>query len=149
MCIMSPDLKSYWGEAHRVAQKLESLVRVSRITAREVERRLGLGSGVLHRVFAGRINLKMSLILAVLDVLAVEPAEFFQLAFEEPGAENSSASLLRLLRETRVTKEPPVAPALPSAPVPSEEELYQRIEEVLRRRGLIDEDQPVDAPLGN
>jgi transcriptional regulator with XRE-family HTH domain len=142
---MSPNLEAYEGETLRIAQKLESLVRASRITMREVERRLGMGSGVLHRVFAGRISLKMSLILAVLDVLEVQPAEFFQMVFENPGPENSSTALLRLLREVRITREPPTAPAPPPAPVPSEEELDQRIEEVLRRLGLIDEEQPEKA----
>jgi transcriptional regulator with XRE-family HTH domain len=146
---MSPDLKAYEGEALRVAQKLESLVRASRITAREVERRLGMGSGVLHRVFAGRISLKMALILAILDILEVKPVEFFKMVFEDPAPENASAALLRLLREVRITKGGDAAPAPPPSPPPSvlihsEEELDQHIEAVLRRLGLLGDNEPLD-----
>jgi hypothetical protein len=81
---MSPDLKSYGGEAHRVAQKLGEFLRFTPAVASRDAR--------------------------------------------HEGASGCSS--------------------LPSSPVPSEEELYQRIEEVLRRRGLIEEAQPVDAPLG-
>jgi hypothetical protein len=51
-------------EVQRFARLLQSVVLVSRVPARQIERRLDYGAGTLNRVFNGRIELKMRHILA-------------------------------------------------------------------------------------
>lgn len=138
---MKPSEAKYEDESLRVARLLESMVRVAKVPNREIETQLGYAGGVLYRIFAGRITLKLTMILAILDVLKIEPAKFFQMAFQAEQ-EDSSAALLRLLREVRKHPEQPTPPA-PEAL--SAEELDRRVEETLRRI-LAEKDPPALAP---
>lgn len=67
-------------EVNRYAKLLQAVVQLSRLSEREVERRLGLGGGTLNRIFAGRIELKLFHVLAILEAVAMQPEQFFQLA---------------------------------------------------------------------
>ncbi len=130
----------YEDESLRVARLLESLVRMSKVPNREIEAQLGYSGGVLYRIFAGRISLKLTMILAILDAIKVEPLRFFQMAFQTEQ-EDTSEALLRLLREVRKHPEQPS----PVPPVLSAEELDRRVEETLRRILAEKEPAPVSA----
>src|ERR1700730_15117159 len=67
-------------EARRYAQLLRQVVELSGVSERAVERRLALGGGTLSRIFGGRIELKLSHLLAILEVVDIKPERFFQLA---------------------------------------------------------------------
>jgi hypothetical protein len=67
-------------EVNRYAKLLQAVVQLSRLSEREVERRLGLGGGTLNRIFTGRIELKLFHVLAILEAAAMRPEQFFQLA---------------------------------------------------------------------
>jgi len=51
-------------EVRRVARLLESVVKLSKVPVRELERRVQYGAGTLNRLFALRIRVRM-VILAV------------------------------------------------------------------------------------
>jgi transcriptional regulator with XRE-family HTH domain len=80
-------------DIRRVARLLEALVKVEKVSVRELERRLELGGGTLNRIFSGRNELKLRHILLVLGALGIDPDEFFQLAFQDldPGEEMGTA----------------------------------------------------------
>ena len=132
-------------EARRYAQLLRQVVELSGVSEREVERRLALGGGTLSRIFGGRIELKLSHLLAILAVAGVKPERFFQLAAVvlEGAAEESLgrqvlAALDRLAGPGAVPAgggvaagEPP--PALGLLP---DDEIDRRIDAALARLGI-------------
>ncbi|HVT15370.1 MAG TPA: hypothetical protein VHQ90_04190 [Thermoanaerobaculia bacterium] len=67
-------------EVNRYAKLLQAVVQLSRLSEREVERRLGLGGGTLNRIFTRRIELKLFHVLAILEAVDMRPEQFFQLA---------------------------------------------------------------------
>jgi transcriptional regulator with XRE-family HTH domain len=121
-------------ETRRLTGLLESLVKIKRLTVRDIERRLGLSMGTLNKLFAGKRELKVRQILAILKVLNVPPAAFFRLAYEhddaDPGSEVVLSSLDRLV----------AAGDLEPLPVQlSREDLHTMVGEILREFGILPE----------
>jgi hypothetical protein len=78
------------AEVARVREALSSLIDLSDLSRREIERRLASqGSGVdLNRLLAGKFELKLFQLLDVLQILDIHPLEFFRLIFKEPEQRN-------------------------------------------------------------
>ena len=68
------------GEVQRLVEILRLVIRTFG-THREVERKLGMRTGYLSRIFGGAVELRVEHILAVCRALELAPAEFFSLAF--------------------------------------------------------------------
>lgn len=60
---------------------LRWMVMVCGTTNRSVEEKLGVSYGYLSRLFAGAIELKARHVFEICEVLGVDPAELFHLAF--------------------------------------------------------------------
>ena len=121
-------------EVQRFARLLQSVVLVSRVPARQIERRLDYGAGTLNRVFNGRIELKIRHILAVLDVIGMDGEAFFKLAYRREEGDALAAQILSALKSQGFGP----AGLRPQAAL-SEEELEERIlaavERVFASRG--------------
>ncbi len=136
-------------EIRRCAKLLESLVRMGGMSARQLEERLGYGAGTVHRLFNGRIELKLRHVLLILEVVGIPPSQFFREVFpedERPRGEPETAARLLDLLEKYVPKRP--EPAKAAAPALSEDDLDNRIIAILDRLGLVPpaENEPKPPP---
>jgi transcriptional regulator with XRE-family HTH domain len=64
-------------ESERLLSLLDESIRTSRRSRREIERTLGVGQGYLSSLFKGRIQLKVSHVYALAQVLGLEPLSLF------------------------------------------------------------------------
>jgi transcriptional regulator with XRE-family HTH domain len=110
-------------EVVRLTNLLSAAVKFSNITQREVERKLGLSSGSLSRLFSGGIELKIKHILDVCEVIGFPPSRFFRAAYPQRDEESGDAwRLQRLLEQLHPGKDHPDKDKLPAALRPADEE---------------------------
>jgi transcriptional regulator with XRE-family HTH domain len=120
-------------EVVRLTNLLSAAVKFSNITQREVERKLGLSSGSLSRLFSGGIELKVKHILDVCEVIGFPPSRFFHAAYPQREAESGESwRLQRLLEQLHPAKDqdssaPPNGPATPAAPPPTQAEIEKMV----------------------
>jgi transcriptional regulator with XRE-family HTH domain len=86
-------------EVVRLTNLLSAAVKFSNVTQREVERKLGLSSGSLSRLFSGGIELKVKHILDICEVIGFSPARFFHAAYPQREGESGEAWRLQRLLE--------------------------------------------------
>jgi transcriptional regulator with XRE-family HTH domain len=97
-------------ESSNVLAELESTIRSSGLSRREIERRLGMGQGYLNSLFKGRIQLRVAHVYEIARVLGIEPLGLFFGATPpkdpdwllgelglQPGRKRPPAALLALL----------------------------------------------------
>ncbi len=72
-------------EVRGAAKLLEALIQVTGVSPEELEMRLEASPGYVGRLLSGRVELKLRHILAVLRILEIEPALFFQTLYPEAG----------------------------------------------------------------
>lgn len=97
-------------ESKNVLSELESTIRSSGLSRREIERRLGMGQGYLNSLFKGRIQLRVAHVYEIARVLGIEPLGLFFGATPpknpewllgelglQPGRKRPPAALLGLL----------------------------------------------------
>jgi hypothetical protein len=115
------------AEVARAREALSSLIDLSDLSRREIERRLAReGRGMdLNRLLSGKFELKLHQVLDVIRVLDIHPLEFFRLIFKEPERRNP---LLERMQALFASVKSPAA-ARPPGGRPGEKEL----EEVRRR----------------
>lgn len=109
-------------EVVRLTNLLSAAVKFSNITQREVERKLGLSSGSLSRLFSGGIELKIKHVLDVCEVIGFPPSRFFRAAYPQRDEESGDAwRLQRLLEQLHPGKdrEPAAARPEPEEPEPA------------------------------
>src|SRR3954462_2056138 len=63
----------------QLRQVLRDAVRTIRMPVREIERRLGIGSGNLYRVIDGSLDVRIRHLLALADLLGVSPTDFLEM----------------------------------------------------------------------
>lgn len=63
----------------QLRQVLQDAVRAIRMPVREIERRLGIGSGNLYRLIDGSLDLRIRHLLALADLLGVPPTDFLEM----------------------------------------------------------------------
>ena len=80
-------------EVRRAAKLLETLIQVTGVSAEELEKRLEASPGYLGRLLSGRVELKLRHILAILRILEIEPALFFQILYPEDGPAGGTVRL--------------------------------------------------------
>jgi transcriptional regulator with XRE-family HTH domain len=106
---------------------LKHVIRSSDFSARAVERQLGMSGGYISRLTSGRLELKISHLFDILDVLGLTPNEFFALAFPlRPGVR--SPLMTRLLELS-----PPAETAQTPAPLEPFGESDRKLLESVRR----------------
>jgi transcriptional regulator with XRE-family HTH domain len=119
-------------EVVRLTNLLSAAVKFSNITQREVERKLGLSSGSLSRLFSGGIELKVKHILDICEVIGFSPSRFFHAAYPQREDESGEAwRLQRLLEQLHPaqgteTAEPELETQAP-APGPSQAEIERMV----------------------
>jgi transcriptional regulator with XRE-family HTH domain len=64
-------------DVDQLAHHLRLWIQARRVTLQAVEKELGMGVGYLGQLLRGNLDLKVKHVLAVLEVIGVEPAEFF------------------------------------------------------------------------
>ncbi len=63
----------------QLRQVLREAVRATRMSTRDLERRLGIGNGNLGRMLDGRLDLRVRHLLALADLLDVPPGDLLEL----------------------------------------------------------------------
>jgi transcriptional regulator with XRE-family HTH domain len=71
-------------ETQHLLNVLRSVVRVLGYTYNDIAGKLGVGSGYLSRLFAGKIELKVDHVVSIAKVIGLEPEEILQLAWPQP-----------------------------------------------------------------
>ena len=107
-------------EVVRLTNLLSAAVKFSNITQREVERKLGMSSGSLSRLFSGGIELKVKHVLDICEVIGFSPSRFFRAAYPQRDEESGDAwRLQRLLEQLHPGKDrdPSAPPAEEPEPV--------------------------------
>jgi hypothetical protein len=121
------------GEVGRMREALANLIDFSRLSRREVERRLlqsGCGTD-LGRLLSGRLGLKMEHVLAICRVIELEPLEFVQIALKPRPAQRSP--LLRRLEALLPYARAEAGPLAPAAKVPDVVGLLHRAQDLVER----------------
>lgn len=88
-------------EVSRAAKLLDVLIQTTGVSAEELEKRLEASPGYLDRLLSGAVELKLRHILAILRVLEIEPALFFQILYPEPGPVGGTVQLDELRRRVK------------------------------------------------
>ena len=126
-------------EVEHMLHILKTTMRLLGVTNRDVERKLGLSSSYLSRLFSGNIELRYGHIVDIAGALGMRPEEILYLAHSELP-EPSSEAMQKVLRTMgRTVKPPPVwssasstsASLAPAAP--TEEEIEAMMAKAFRR----------------
>ena len=64
-------------DVDQLARHLRLWIQSRRMTLQAVEQELGMGVGYLGQLLRGNLDLKVKHVLAVLEIIGVEPSEFF------------------------------------------------------------------------
>lgn len=70
-------------ETQRLSDALREAIRRKKISQREVERTLGQSKGYLSLLLHGNVDLKVKHVFAVLEVIGLEPEDFFVDLYEK------------------------------------------------------------------
>lgn len=80
-------------EVHRAAKLLDALIQATGVSPEELEKRLEASPGYVARLLSGVVELKLRHILAILRILEIEPALFFQTLYPEAGPAGGTVRL--------------------------------------------------------
>ena len=118
-----------------LTEMLRTVIRLSDFTNRDIERKLGFSGGYLSRLFGGQVEIKISHILNVLEIIGMYPSEFFQIAFPPAEGEPSPVmkKLLAMTPQRRPFPLPAATPTPPPTPGLSAREIEERLSEALRK----------------
>jgi transcriptional regulator with XRE-family HTH domain len=86
------DQERWKDEAARLVRLIQAIQRLLGVTNRQIERRLGLSSSSLSRLFKGLIALRFEHIASIVDALGLRLEEFFWLAYPAKPGERSAAA---------------------------------------------------------
>jgi len=120
-------------KTEQLARVLKLLIRFSKVQNQELEKKLGFSGGYMSRLLSGRIDIKISHVLDIADVLGMHPQEIFSIAFPQsspgpsPGLKNVHKMSPHLVPAT-MAPAPPPAPAQPPFDV---DKLHRKLEDSL------------------
>jgi transcriptional regulator with XRE-family HTH domain len=118
---------------------LRSAVRMSQLSNREVERRLGWSTGYLSRLFAEDMDLRVEHILDVCRALDFPPSDFFRVVYmkrDDPDKQSWAQTLAKvhpLLEQESKPAQPAATSDAPVTTVISKEEVDQIVMNALRK----------------
>jgi transcriptional regulator with XRE-family HTH domain len=114
------------SEGARITAMLQSAIRLSNLTYRDVERELGWSVGTITRLMRGGLEFKLKHLLSILRVIHFSPARLFSVAYPYTRGENATEDRLQRLLENmhgdaEAWEKPAVAvaPTVSAAPVVS------------------------------
>jgi transcriptional regulator with XRE-family HTH domain len=113
---------------------LKTAMRVLGFTNRDVERKLGLSSSYLSRLFSGMIELKYQHIVDIARSIGMEPEEILYLAFPQPRQPPTEAAAR--IRTLIGSPPPAAAQAAPPPPVstgPTQREIEDMMTRTMRK----------------
>lgn len=118
--------------AEKVVSTLKTTMRIAGVTNREVERTLNLSGGYLTRLLSGAIDVRLSHIFNILDIIGLNPAEFFFLVcgpLPEPPTET-----MQKIRSLVPQVAPPAPPVVQEvAPRVDPEELKRQLADAIAK----------------
>jgi len=106
------------SEGARITAMLQSAIRLSNLTYRDVERELGWSVGTITRLMRGGLEFKLKHLLSILRVIHFSPARLFVVAYPFTRGDNPAEDRLQRLLEN-MHGEPETwerSAAAPSAP---------------------------------
>ena len=121
------------GEVGRMREALAHLIDFSGMSRRELEQRLcqrGCGTD-LGRLLKGRLDLKMTHVLALCRVIELEPLEFIQIALKARPGQRSP--LLRRLEALLPYIHPEAGPPAPPLEPPDVADLLHRARDLAKQ----------------
>jgi len=127
-------------EIRRATKLLATLVQIAGLNRQDLDRLLGQGRGYSSQVLTGRVELKYRHVLAILEVVDVEPGIFFRVLYPEPDEPRQGAGgrvmerLLERLQQAGYHDRPsPALSAVTELPAAIDTaELERRIKAVIR-----------------
>lgn len=128
-----PGMDNTESEVARLRELLRQAIRVSNVTNREIERRLGMSQGSLSRLLAGGIELKVQHILDILAILGLHPGTFFEVAYPDSPKDHSSLQLIHAAMSRRGEKKKE-----PTSIQPTQEQIEAMVTKALRKLLLSD-----------
>ena len=122
------------SETAHMVQVLRTVMRVLGFRNADLERKLGLSTSYLIRLFSGGIELRFEHIVLLANAMGVRPDEIFRFAYPETGEPLSEAAK-RLRRSTGGFQTPshPPTPKPQPHPEPSDADLERLMARTLRR----------------
>lgn len=121
-------------ETEHILTVLRTVMRVLGYRNADLERKLGLSTSYLSRLFSGGIELRFEHIVNLAGAMGLRADEIFRFAYPEAGELPSDAA--RRLQAATGHFKPPAAqsaPAQPASTGPSEAELERLMAKTLRR----------------
>jgi hypothetical protein len=105
------------SEGARITAMLQSAIRLSNLTYRDVERELGWSVGTITRLMRGGLEFKLKHLLSILRVVHFSPSRLFVVAYPFTRGDNPAEDrLMRLLENMHGEPETWERSAAPSAP---------------------------------
>jgi len=117
------------AETDHMLTILKTTIRILGFTNRDVERKLGISSSYLSRLFSGMIELKFQHIADIARAIGMEPEEMLYLAYPQPNEPPTAAAV----RIRRLLGGPPIATAAPEPPATSGTPTQKDIEEMMMK----------------
>jgi transcriptional regulator with XRE-family HTH domain len=119
-------------EPAHLTQVLKTAVRLSRLSYREIERRLGLHAGALSRLLNGEIELKVRHVELICEVIGLPAGRLLRVAFPVDEEAGPAAQMEQALATLYPGPRPrPVAAGEAASPI-LPEEIEQRVLSALR-----------------
>jgi len=119
-------------ESQHLLNVLRSAVRILGYTYNDVAIKLGVGSGYLSRLFAGKIELKVDHVVNIAKAIGFEPEEIVHLAWPQPRNPPSLAAAR--YRELVAGAEPARGPGpWPAEPSPADGDVEAAVAKALQR----------------
>jgi transcriptional regulator with XRE-family HTH domain len=119
-------------ETQHMLQVLKTIMRVLGYTNRDIERKLGLSSSYLSRLFSGGMELRFEHIVQISRAMGLTLEEVFQFAYPQPK-EPPSEALVRLRLLAGGFQPAPAPPDPPPIPSFREEEIERLTAKALRK----------------
>jgi transcriptional regulator with XRE-family HTH domain len=116
--------------AEQLTEVLKILLRFSKVRHRDIEKQLGFSGGYMSRLLSGKIDIKLSHVLSLAEILDIRLHELFAIAFPEDGARRPSPGLQHIQKVFPSLVPPLLGPASAetTAPAPDLKQLHQVLE---------------------
>jgi transcriptional regulator with XRE-family HTH domain len=124
------------SEVEHMLHILKTMMRLLGVTNRDVERKLGLSSSYLSRLFSGYIELRYEHVVDIAGALGMRPEEMLHLAYPEmpdPLSEPMQKVLRTMGRSVKPVQAPAAAVASPAPAAPSEQAVEAMMARAFRR----------------
>jgi transcriptional regulator with XRE-family HTH domain len=131
-------------DTNRYVEVLRDLMDRSGNSRAQVEQKLGWARGQLTKLLHGTYNLKVSQVLAILDMIGVEPLRYYTLVHGEPGSPPRLRGGDIAVRIIQSLPEPDAVLPLLTPPSLTADELEMRIEAAIERALARRDQRPVE-----